>query len=304
MIKNKSIVAICVATYMRQSLLKNCLASIAKIKVPKNYLPIVIVVDNDKNKSGEVSFDSFKNNYDIEFFYYVEPERGISSARNCLLEKAMLHDANLIGFIDDDEFAHENWLLNMVKGIEEYQVDIAAGPVIATYETSAPKSFERDKKNTRGATPRNIAAGNVLFKSELAKSCSLRFDRYFDFMGGEDFDFFSKAKKLGMKSVWLDDAIIFETITSDRRKLKYIIYRHFTGGINLVMRYRKDNSLIDAWCRYLPKMIGKLLSAIVSLITAMLFLNKSDLKKGLIRLANGVGYLFGLTNIIIERYKY
>ena len=52
----------------------------------------------------------------------------------------MLHDANLIGFIDDDEFAHENWLLNMVKGIEEYQVDIAAGPVIATYETSAPKS--------------------------------------------------------------------------------------------------------------------------------------------------------------------
>ena len=37
-----------------------------------------------------------------------------------------------------------------------------------------------------------------------------------------DFDFFSKAKKLGMKSVWLDDAIIFETITSDRRKLKYI----------------------------------------------------------------------------------
>ena len=49
MIKNKSIVAICVATYMRQSLLKNCLASIAKIKVPKNYLPLVIVVDNDKS---------------------------------------------------------------------------------------------------------------------------------------------------------------------------------------------------------------------------------------------------------------
>ena len=48
MIKNKSIVAICVATYMRQSLLKNCLASIAKIKVPKNSGNIVFENPADK----------------------------------------------------------------------------------------------------------------------------------------------------------------------------------------------------------------------------------------------------------------
>ena len=304
MVTHKKIITICIATYMRPELLKNCLFSLTKIKVPDSYLPIIIVVDNDKLGSGKIAFDNIKNDFAVNCFYYIESERGISSARNNLLEKAILHKADLIGFIDDDEFAHENWLNNMVKGIDEYKVDIGAGPVIPTKKTSMPKNFKQDRKNKRGAVPRNIAAGNVMFTAGLIKNYSLRFDRYFDFMGGEDFDFFSKASQLGGSSAWIDDAVIFETITPDREKLKYILYRHFTGGINLIMRYRKNNSLVAAWFRYIPKTIGKLLSAFFSLIMGIIFLNKDNSKKGLIRLANGIGYLFGLTNIIIERYKY
>ena len=55
-----NIVAICVATYMRPLLLKNCLYSLTKIIVPKKYTPIIIVVDNDILRSSEASIPNTK----------------------------------------------------------------------------------------------------------------------------------------------------------------------------------------------------------------------------------------------------
>ena len=44
--------------------------------------------------------------------------------------------------------------------------------------------------------------------------------------------------------------------------------------------------------------------AIFSFLIGVIFIKKNNFKKAIIRIANGIGYLFGLTNIIIERYKY
>ena len=95
-----------------------------KIIVPKKYTPIIIVVDNDILRSGESEFNTIKKHFNFKSFYYVEPNRGVSSVRNCLLEKATLQNAKLIAFIDDDELAHNNWLMNMLKGLEKYQCNI------------------------------------------------------------------------------------------------------------------------------------------------------------------------------------
>jgi hypothetical protein len=70
------------------------------------------------------------------------------------------------------------------------------------------------------------------------------------------------------------------------------------------MRYRRHHSLISAWLRYVPKILSKFVSAIFSFLIGVIFIKKNNFKKAIIRIANGIGYLFGLTNIIIERYKY
>jgi GT2 family glycosyltransferase len=301
---DKNIVAICVATYKRPELLRNCLVSIGQISVPKDYIPIIIVVDNDSEKSGEPGFNEAVKNIDFESHYYVEPDRGICSARNHLLEKSLAHKAAYIAFVDDDELTHKQWLVNMINGLATYPSDIVAGPVVPIKETIPPKNFVTDPKHPSGSTPRNIPAGNVLFSERLINEQKLRFDRYFDFIGCEDFDFFDRAIKKNMKSVWIDNAIIFETILPDRETIKYIMYRHFTGGINVVLRYRRHHSFIFAWGRYLPKALGKFISAFYSLIKSIFYEHKKNFNKFIIKLSNGAGYICGLSNIIIERYRY
>lgn len=304
MTSNTTTVAICIATFKRPELLGNCLRSIDKITIPDHVQPIIIVVDNDVEQSAEATFNNEIKSLTIDAFYYVEPDRGICAARNCLLEKAETHQAAFVAFVDDDELTHKQWLANMFNGLKTYPADILAGPVLPITETTAPKVFAKDPKKPSGSIPRNIPAGNVMFHIRLFSDLNLKFDRYFDFIGCEDFDFFDRAIKKEMKAIWIDDAIIFETITPDRETRRYVIYRHFTGGINVVMRFRRHHSLLHAWLRYLPKAIGKLITAIYTLLLAIFISHTENFNKSIIKLSNGVGYLCGLTNIIVERYRY
>lgn len=304
MAATKNIIAICIATYKRPDLLSNCLNSIGRITIPHRYKPIIIVVDNDDKQSGKIKFTEAANNIDIESHYYVEPDRGICAARNCLLEKALIYETKYIAFIDDDEQTHKEWLVNLMNGLESYACDIVAGPALPITSKKAPDTFIIDPKRPTGSIPRNISTANVLFDVKLVNELNLRFDRYFDFIGCEDHDFFARAKKQNMKAVWIDDAVTFESITPERNTRRYMMYRHFTGGINVVLRYRRHNALIFAWGRYLPKALGKIIGALYYLIKAIFVSHLSNFDKFIVKLSNGIGYICGLTNLIFERYRY
>tara|TARA_R110000782_G_scaffold160524_9_gene252590 strand:+ start:1895 stop:2809 length:915 start_codon:yes stop_codon:yes gene_type:complete len=301
---SKNIIAICIATYNRPELLANCLDSISKIDLPENYKTIIIIVDNDKEKSAENTFNTCAKNISFDSHYFVEPDRGICSARNCLLDRALLNNASYIAFMDDDEQAHKKWLVNLIRGIEHYKCDVVVGPAIPFKGTSSPDTFEKDPKHPSGSKTRNISTANVLFNTRLIDELNLRFDRYFDFIGCEDHDFFDRAKKLGATATWVDDAATFEAITPERSTRRYLMFRHFTGGINVVMRFRRHHSLTHAWFRYLPKSIGKVIGAIYTLIIAAFVSRSANFDKSIVKFSNAVGYLFGLMNIVFERYRY
>ena len=54
----------------------------------------LIIVDNDINESAKVVFDLFRQEYPFPIYYRVEPERGIASARNRLVNEALLISSN------------------------------------------------------------------------------------------------------------------------------------------------------------------------------------------------------------------
>ena len=56
-------IAICVATYKRPELLKYCLSKIQLLELPKKNKTILIIVDNDINKSAKPIVKLFEKKY-------------------------------------------------------------------------------------------------------------------------------------------------------------------------------------------------------------------------------------------------
>ncbi|HIF51202.1 MAG TPA: glycosyltransferase [Thiotrichaceae bacterium] len=302
MTASKNIIAICVATHKRNSMLNNCLSSIKLIELPEDYKTIVIIMDNDVKESARVTVEEASVNSPIPIYYYVAAERGISSARNHLLTKALNHESDLIAFIDDDEFPKKNWLLKLLSALKQYRADVATGPVISLTEEGINISTT-EKKYLTGQQPRKVSTNNVLFKNKLIKEDQLDFDLALNFTGGEDFDFFSRSQSKGNVHVWIDSAIVYETIAKERTAKKYLFFRHFTGGINNVIQYKINNGLFLSWLHFLLKATGKVIGAILAMVSYLLTFNKKTLEKSMIKFASAVGYICGLLNIIVERYR-
>ena len=101
----------------------------------------------------------------------------------------------------------------------------------------------------------------------------------------------------------VNDAVIFEHVTLDRRTKKYLFFRHFTGAINNVIQYRSRKTEFLVWPHFILKIIGKWFGMLTSFTLFIFTFEKSELNKCIIKLASSFGYLFGLLNIIIERYR-
>jgi GT2 family glycosyltransferase len=304
MTSDKKIIAICVATFKRPELLKNCLNYITRLSIPQQYTLIVIIVDNDAARTGESSFNEIKTSINFDLQYFVETERGISSARNRLLKEALNNNADFIGFFDDDEFPDRGWLINIIATLNKYNADVATGPVRPVHDLKPTNKANLNNKLNTGEKPRNVAANNVLFKSKLVSESDLWFNLKYSFIGGEDFDFFDRSSNKGHVHVWAADAIMYEYIPEERRTNKYLFYRHFTGAINNVVYYKSKNNSLIAWPHFLIKSIGKLLGALIEALLFLFTFKQKRAEKVIIKLASSIGYICGLLNIIVERYRY
>lgn len=297
-------IVICIPTFKRPNMLRSCLTQTGKVLCPAGYEINVAVADNDASGSGREVCNHISQSYPYPLHYVIEPERGLSSIRNRLLNEALLLGADWIAFIDDDELPHENWLLSFAGGISTYSPDVLSGPLIQFNEGEVPPVPDGLRiKHATGTTPRHIATNNVMIKARLVAEQGLMFDPYFNFIGGEDFDFFSRSKSLGNRHVWIAEALVYETVPRERMTNRYLFYRHFTGGINAVLRYRKTHNIWSAWVRYAPKLLGKLAGSLFYLIRGILSPGKDYIKKSIKAFANTCGYLSGLMNMVVERYR-
>lgn len=296
-------VAICVATWQRPDPLAQCLAAINRLSLPEHYAFILIVADNDSNQSARAIVTEFSARARLATRYVCEPERGLASVRNRLLKTALEEAADFICFIDDDEFPRPDWLVKHLAAIQKYQAEVVSGPVVPLHGDTPVAATPVKSKRRSGQMPRRVAAGNVLFKSRLVKEQGLRFDRRYDFIGGEDHDFFERSARNNNRHVWVAEAVMFETIPAERQTWRYLFYRHFTSANNNVVKYRARHGRLYCWCYFILKGAGKLPGGLIQLTLASLLLNRQKAKKGLAKIAAATGYVSGLLNIIVERYR-
>ncbi|MEJ1298286.1 MAG: glycosyltransferase [Candidatus Sedimenticola sp. (ex Thyasira tokunagai)] len=297
----KSSILVGVCTYQRPNLFHHCISSLASLQHPENSNVSFVFVDNEG--SGLVreivnkSRASFGN---ATVYYEVEPERGISNARNCILKKSIELKTDWVAMIDDDEVVAKDWLCNLMSEAKKYSADVISGFVVPKLPKSAPRFFEytnlhgHSRRNQKPSWKRSAASGNVMISTAIFKD-GLSFDPQFNFTGGEDTHFFRLAHLQGVRILKTDKAEIKEIIPVSKATTNWYFKRKVGSAEARIKIAIHTKGLfwggIKAFEIFLP-------SIVIAPISGVLYLLHPFFQHLLIK---HVGRLIGVWNILTRK---
>ncbi len=301
------LLAICVTTFQRPMMLRKCLVHLAKIRVPEHLDVALFVVDNDAEGSAREAFRTSRVADHLDAAYLIESERGLGQVRNRCLEAAIGRGAQLMAFIDDDEFPSETWLVEMVATMDRYSAQIVQGPVASIpWETADDMdltSVTPNRQRKTGTEIRHARANNVLFDLTLPVTEGLRFDPFFRFVPGEDHDFFDRLGKLsGTAPVWCASGLVYELVPEERRCLRNRLKRSYLGAAANVLKFRRHHSAITTTGFYINRASVKAVTGAAKLLFGLVTSKKRTIT-GLRDLASAAGYVAGMAGKYKESYR-
>jgi glycosyltransferase involved in cell wall biosynthesis len=260
----------------------------------------IVIVDNDKSESARQIVESYARQSKISIHYYVEPEQNIAIARNRALVNTQ---GDFVGFIDDDEFPQECWLLRLYNALNHYKCDGVLAPVLPFFEHEPPSwvlkgsYFDRPCHRTGYVLDwKNTRSGNALLNRELFRKERKWFDPAFG-SGGEDRDFFRRMIEEGHVFIWCNEAFVYETILPNRWKRTVLLKRALLRGKMALNSPEGDR----------PLSIIKSVIAILVYTTSLPLLamfGHNIFMKYLIRTCDHLGKFFSFLGIDLVREKY
>ncbi|HBB33477.1 MAG TPA: glycosyl transferase family 2 [Cyanobacteria bacterium UBA8803] len=302
-------IAVCVATYQRPEGLKRLMAGLNQLTFSKGEPPKVevIVVDNDATGSARELCESFKSDFKWPLQYCIEPQRGISYARNRAIA-SVSKEAEFVAFIDDDEVPDPAWLEMLLLVQKQYDADVVSGPVIPHFiEENVPdwvikgRFFEVPRYPT-GHLLKVAYTNNVLIRSQVLREMDKLFDERFAITGGEDSHFFMRVYRAGYKLVWADEALVYEWIPESRTNVRWILQRGYRMYSTHGLCERELDPLIQVLPKRMTTGMGRMALGFGLLLPSLLW-KRHLFIKALLQIARGAGMLSGLAGRHYEEYK-
>lgn len=225
------------ATRGRQKMLQAALQSIQALQVPDGVSVRVVVVENDAvEASRKVVETTIK---DHELIYALEPEIGIASARNRVVELAKQVGADVLLFFDDDEMVAPDWLERMIAAWLSGQGLLIGGPVRihfdwtpqSRYRAFMQRAIMHHYSKRERTTARIFAKGgsdlvstnNCLIDMSLFTVYGLSYSTQYH--SGSDKRFYQDVYALGLKTGWVPEAAVNDSWPRDRTSLRYNFFR-------------------------------------------------------------------------------
>ena len=239
-------VAVCVPTYRRPELLERTLRSLAAQDFARPFS--VLVVDNDgERREGAAVAERLLAEGLFQGAVICEPRQGNCKAYNAAWSHARAHwpDTPFICGIDDDEEASPGWLSALVAAAEASGADIVGGTVIPVF---SEKRFEALRRHpvfsshygADGPVPQIYSSANYLIRASALDRMGYPYlDERFDYKGGGDSDFFSRARARGLSFWWASKAVMTETVPPRRTELSWITARAIRNGMLSALIERK-----------------------------------------------------------------
>jgi len=242
---------VCIPAFRRPQHLRTTLESLANQSSDRPFA--VVVVDNDAG--GRESVPVAREYFDagrLQGLCVVEPQQGNCHAINAAFETALATFPHARHFlmIDDDEIASPAWLDLMVRAAETTGADVVGGPVWPVFDDATKQNLERHPAfkpayEASGKVPMIYGCGNCLIaRLVFAELGDPAFDLRFNFLGGGDVDFFTRARRAGMTFHWVADAVITETVPATRSRPRWLALRALRiGAINYHVQRKVARSI-------------------------------------------------------------
>ncbi|TKD40658.1 MAG: glycosyltransferase [Mesorhizobium sp.] len=225
-------------TFKRPEQLLATLASLKAQDTGRRFAIIVIENEAEARAGAKAALPLYERG-EISGMVITAHERGNCSAYNAGWQMAILHFPNFrhLLVIDDDEIADPQWLERMCKAAETLGADIVGGPQRPVFADAAHARwadhpvFAPPYRET-GRVPALYSSGNLLVGRYVLTAMGPPFlDLKFNFMGGGDSDFLSRAAQRGFVLGWCAEAQVRESVPARRVEADWIRARSLRNGV-------------------------------------------------------------------------
>ena len=229
--------AICVPTFKRPDMLEATLRSLARQQGGHDFA--IIVVENEGiERAGAARAAALHAAGLFKGLVIVEPRQGNCKAYNAAWRCALTRLPalrQLLG-IDDDEEAEPGWLDAFLKAATNAPAELFGGSVTPVFADSSRAWLSahpvfRSHYGASGPVPMLYSSANYLIRREVLERLGFPFlDESFDFTGGGDTDFFTRAKAAGFRFWWVQEAAQREAMPDRRSEFSWIAARGLRNG--------------------------------------------------------------------------
>lgn len=259
-------ITLIICTYNREKYIGPLLDSIAKNDYPTTDYEIVLVDNNCTDNTHGVCEQFTAAHPQINFRYTVEPEQGLSAARNKGIKEAK---GDIIIYVDDDALVDSDYIRIYAEHFATHPETMAAGgPIEPLYETSEPAWMspytkalltawmnygDKVREYPKGRYPgggnaayRKVVFDKVgLFNTELGRKGNL-------LLASEEKDIFDKMRALGMQVLYLPTPVLHHIIP--QTKLEEDYFNRLTLQIGRSERMRTRAISIG---KYLSRLVAE-----------------------------------------------
>lgn len=243
----------------------------------------------------------------IEFYSDLVPDEvriaassdfGLSNARNTGIDNAR---GNVIAFIDDDAWADERWMENLLKNFEDENVWVAGGRIIPVFDGGRPRWLSEELDWIVGCTykgmpeerveVRNPIGANMAFRREVFEvggKFRREMGRYGKkLLGSEEAELCLRLKRMNpdVKIIYDPSAIVYHRVPESRAKLSYALRRAYYEGFSKAILSREhelstEKSYLGFLFRSLPR---KKLTEVLGILIVVFFVALGSIHGHLLR---------------------
>lgn len=284
-------------TYRRNGMLDGLLKSLSALVLPEGAEVRFVIIDNDSGGHARPVVERWQGAFPAPLAYEIEAAPGVTHVRNRAL--ALAAEADLLAFIDDDEFAHPDWLAALVRRYRQTGAAGVFGPVQSVYPETAPKWMKdwgvhgtpvsEDRDQTKpGATC------NCLIDMAVVRKEGLGFDPRMSLTGAEDTLFFTQLLDRGYRFTQAKDALVYEHVPEERARVGWLLRRWYRTGLTDAMiagRHMGANAarVKGALNGLVRVTVGGVLTALTAIVT--LGLNKRAMMARAYTVSRGLGMI-------------